>query len=130
MLDIIAVDDELTITRFLDSFFKLNEFKAKTFNCPEKAFKFLQTNQVKILMTDINMPEMSGIVFAGKVRQIKPDVSLLAFTGSIDACSEELAVFDRVIEKPCSIDLLNQTISEYLAKHAAAGKYAGAHIEK
>lgn len=116
MFDIVAVDDELTITRFLESFFKINEIKGKTFNCTNEAMDFIVENPVKILMTDINMPAKCGITFAKEIKQIKPDIFLLAFTGSMDIDSAELQLFEKVIEKPCSIDLLSEIIKGFIKK--------------
>lgn len=58
-----------------------------------------------IVITDINMPEMSGVQMAGKIRDLKPDTQFIVLTGNSgksvlqDTEKSELE-FCRLIVKP------------------------------
>jgi two-component system response regulator YesN len=116
MVDIIAVDDESTITGFLKVFFKMKGWDTRIFNNPQEALDYIKDNPVKVIMTDINMPEMNGLEFSGKARNLCPALPVIAFTGSIDSFEIPPGTFDQIIEKPASIQQLSKVIEPYLKK--------------
>ena len=46
------------------------------FEYPAEALKWLQENRPEVVFTDLNMPEITGTEFIGRVRDIYPDQSL------------------------------------------------------
>jgi YesN/AraC family two-component response regulator len=72
-----------------------------------------------IVITDINMPEMSGIQMASTMRSIKPDTKFIALTGTWDKIDLQDSVekgfeFDHFIVKPVAFQELFAAIEHCL----------------
>ena len=75
--------DERTLIRFL-----LNDFR-NTFHILEAqngrdALELLTNNYVDILLSDIQMPFLSGIELVSQVKEKNPDIEVLFFSGYDD----------------------------------------------
>lgn len=55
-----------------------------TFNDPHKALQYIQVEELDLLITDFNMPEMDGCSLAVNVRKTKPNLPILMLTISDD----------------------------------------------
>ncbi len=69
-----------------------------------------------LVLTDQTMPVMSGLVLAGRLRQLQPGLPILLMSGataSLTPARLEAAGVLRLLPKPCSIRSLG------LAVHAA-----------
>ena len=122
MYDIVAVDDEQSIRRFLNSLFALQGWNFKIFDRGEDALAFLRENPARIVLTDINMPNMHGAQFARQVREIYPDIPLLAFTGSVTETDLPPADFTHMIPKPCAVDSMVRILQDFLPDSTHAGQ--------
>lgn len=54
---------------------------AGAFSNPLQALEYLKENPVEAAFLDIEMPELNGIVLAGKMREIYPDLVVIFITG-------------------------------------------------
>lgn len=52
-----------------------------TFTNPLEAYEYIKEHPVEVVFTDIEMPEMDGIIFGKKVRELYPDIVLIFVTG-------------------------------------------------
>jgi CheY-like chemotaxis protein len=62
-----------------------------------------------VLLTDIDMPGMSGIELSARVRALRPGVTVVMMTGdesSADAARERPDLVARVLIKPASVEEL------------------------
>ncbi len=106
---IVLVDDEEIILTSLRSFLTLEtKFNIKTFASAKSALEFIKDNDVDIVISDYLMPEMDGISFLAKVREIRPDVPRIILTGYADKenaikAINEVGLF-QYIEKPWDND--------------------------
>lgn len=106
---IVLVDDEQMVLTSLRSFITLEtDFKIATFTSAEKALEFIENNDIDIVISDYLMPEMDGISFLAKVREIRPDVPRIILTGYADKenaikAINEVGLF-QYIEKPWDND--------------------------
>lgn len=82
--------------------------------------ELFKTHTPDIVITDINMPEMSGAQMADKIRAIKPDTKFIVLTGD----TERLVLQDSVekrfepghnIMKPVNFGVLFAAIEQCLA---------------
>jgi DNA-binding NtrC family response regulator len=102
---VVLVDDEEMVLTSLRSFLTLEtDYAVETFTNPEAALRFVQENDVDLVLSDYLMPEMDGITFLGEVRKIKPDVPRIILTGYTDKenaikAINEIGLF-QYIEKP------------------------------
>lgn len=102
---IVIVDDEEMVLTSLNSFLSLEtKYQIKTFTSAKKALEFIKKNDVGLVVSDYLMPEMDGITFLAKVKEIKPQVPRIILTGYADKENAIKAINDvglfQYIEKP------------------------------
>ncbi|MDD3150296.1 MAG: ATP-binding protein [Candidatus Gastranaerophilales bacterium] len=112
---IVIVDDEPMVTASLKALLSLEGIhNAEFFNSPMKALEFIKNNSISLIMSDFLMPEMNGIEFLTKVKEIHPEISLILLTGYADKENAIKAINDigiyKYIEKPWDNDSLLLTI--------------------
>ena len=106
---IVIVDDEEMVLTSLNSFLSLEtEYNIKTFISVNEALEFIKTEQVDLVVSDYLMPEMDGISFLAKVREIKPEIPRIILTGYADKENAIKAINNvglfQYIEKPWNND--------------------------
>jgi DNA-binding NtrC family response regulator len=89
----------------LSAFLSLEtNYQIKTFISANKALEFIKKNDVGLVVSDYLMPEMDGIAFLAKVKEIKPQVPRIVLTGYADKENAIKAINDvglfQYIEKP------------------------------
>jgi DNA-binding NtrC family response regulator len=102
---IVIVDDEEMVVTSLSSFLALEtSYNVKTFTSVREALAFIEKNPIDIVMSDYLMPEMDGITFLSKVRDIYPQVPRIILTGYADKENAIKAINDvglfQYLEKP------------------------------
>ena len=106
---IVIVDDEKIVLSSIESILKLEtDYQVESFTSAKKALKFIESNDVAIVMSDYLMPEMDGISFLANVRDIKPYIPRIILTGYADKENAIKAINDvglfQYIEKPWNND--------------------------
>ncbi|MCB9230016.1 MAG: response regulator, partial [Deltaproteobacteria bacterium] len=66
--NIIMIDDEESILEAYASLLVGSEISVKTINNPLKAIEYIKNHSVDVIISDITMPEMSGIDFFKKIK--------------------------------------------------------------
>lgn len=108
---IVIVDDEDMVLTSIDSFLQLeSEYNIMTFTKASEALEYITENAVDLVISDYLMPEMNGIEFLGKVRNVKPEIPRIILTGYADKenaikAINEVGLF-QYIEKPWENDNL------------------------
>jgi len=106
---IVLVDDEDMVLTSLKSFLDLEtDYEVVTFNSVKKALDHITNNDIDLVISDYLMPEMDGIKFLARVREIKPEVPRIILTGYADKenaikAINEVGLF-QYIEKPWDND--------------------------
>lgn len=106
---IVIVDDEDMVLTSLNSFLTLEtDYDVKTFVSVKEALEYIKTGRVGLVVSDYLMPEMDGISFLAKVREIKPEVPRIILTGYADKENAIKAINNvglfQYIEKPWDND--------------------------
>ena len=106
---IVIVDDEEMVLTSLNSFLMLEtEYNVKTFTSAQAALDFIAAEPVDLVVSDYLMPEMDGISFLSKVRDIRPEVPRIILTGYADKENAIKAINNvglfQYIEKPWDND--------------------------
>ena len=118
---IAIVDDEEMVLTSIESFLSLEtEYTVKTFTSPTEALACITSDDVDLVISDYLMPEMDGITFLGKVRNVKPDIPRIILTGYADKenaikAINEIGLF-QYLEKPWDNDDLWIVIRNGLEK--------------
>ena len=102
---ILVVDDEDMVLASLKSFLELEtDYEVCTFTNAAEALEFAHQNQVDLVISDYLMPDMDGITFLSKIKDIDPNITRIILTGYADKenaikAINEVGIF-QYIEKP------------------------------
>jgi ActR/RegA family two-component response regulator len=118
---ILFVDDE----KFVLETFRRNlsrHFQIETADGPISALKFLEsTGPVAVIVSDLKMPNMSGVELLGAIRQRWPDTVRIMLTGHADLDTAVSAVnkgaIFRLLTKPCAPDALLAAVNDALRQY-------------
>jgi DNA-binding NtrC family response regulator len=102
---IMIVDDEEMVLTSLHSFLNLEtSYHVITFTSPVEALKYIQKNEIDLVISDYLMPDMDGISFLARVRELRPEVPRVILTGYADKENAIKAINEvglyQYIEKP------------------------------
>jgi CheY-like chemotaxis protein len=78
---VFVVDDEFTIASTLALILHHLDFDATSFTGPLDALQAAITHAPDVLVSDIAMPDLSGIELAIRVRELVPDCKVILFSG-------------------------------------------------
>ena len=113
---VMFVDDEEKVLRGLESmlFDHDDRWEMRFYNIAQEALKEMSDDQVSILVTDIQMPEMNGVELMKRVREEYPSVYCIALTGEAkkENLQSILDLADKLLDKPCSEKVLVGTLSQ------------------
>jgi DNA-binding NtrC family response regulator len=86
-----VVDDEYDVLYIVRKHLERWGFEVDTFSDPHHAFQVFKQNQDRysVVLTDIRMPEMSGITLAAMMKKVKPDCKMVIMT-AFEIFAEEL----------------------------------------
>jgi DNA-binding NtrC family response regulator len=112
-LTIAVVDDDTRVAPTIALHLGALSKNVQTFHNPLTCLAALQASPVDILITDVDMPEMSGIELMNQVKQVSPSTDIVIVTGqattrvAIEAL--HLGAAD-LLEKPVDRSLLIETV--------------------
>jgi DNA-binding response OmpR family regulator len=121
---VLIIDDEPIICRLLASLVDRQGWRAISSLDPRQALEMLMTEQVSLVISDIQMPNLDGIKLVSMAKAVKPDVPILLMTGNTDRYTAEQAReagADGFVTKPFRQPELVDRISKMLRGAAAAG---------
>jgi DNA-binding NtrC family response regulator len=106
---VLIVDDEEMVLTSISTFLGLEtEYTVQTFTSPQEALAFIENNPVHLVVSDYLMPQMDGVTFLAKVRELRPEVPRIILTGYADKENAIKAINDvglfQYIEKPWDND--------------------------
>jgi diguanylate cyclase (GGDEF)-like protein/PAS domain S-box-containing protein len=81
---LLLLDDEPNVTAALTRLFRHEGYQILVAHSPAEAFELLACHQVGVILSDQGMPEMSGIEFLSRVKQMYPDVGRIILSGYTD----------------------------------------------
>jgi serine phosphatase RsbU (regulator of sigma subunit) len=110
-ITIAIVDDEELILSSLSAMFRLEtEYTLLLFSNPVKAVQELARTKVDLVISDYLMPEMTGIDFLVKMKELQPDALRILLTGFADKENAIRAVntagLYQYLEKPWDTEAL------------------------
>jgi two-component system, probable response regulator PhcQ len=111
---ILLVDDEPDVLDVIKNFVQMEDYEALTASSAEEGLKILAEDAVDVVISDEQMPGISGTVFLGIVRQQFPDTVRILLTGHADLETAIRAINDgeiyRFFTKPCNFTELMVTL--------------------
>ena len=125
--NIVIIDDELEMRLLLEEFFKARGFRTHTFPLASYAIKALEPEgplgvsqvegDIDLLISDIKMPQMSGIELTEKLKVLRPEIPVILVTGfgTIETAIEAMqkGAF-HYVTKPFKLTELSVTVEKAL----------------
>ena len=116
---ILVVDDEVMVRKQLERLYMQDGFRVLTAPSAEEALEYLSGGEIDLVVTDIRLPGMDGIQLIARMKEICPDVPVIAITGyrDIETAVEVLKQGARdFIVKPFSAPAIQQATRAALEK--------------
>lgn len=117
--NILVIDDETMTLKMTKQGLERSGFSVAIFSRPEKSLEyFREANQgLDLIITDKNMPTLTGLQLIEKFREIKSDIPIFVLTGFSDHEEDEKlmkAGATKILMKPLSIRDIVKEIKETL----------------
>ncbi len=112
-VNILVVDDESVIREVLEKILLKGGFSVATVGNGKLALRYLKSYRVNLLISDIKMPEMSGLELLKAVKLRHPEIAVIMMTAYGDSYSIKDALLlgaDEYITKPFKADELSMVI--------------------
>ena len=116
------VDDEKDVLDLFSEYLKSNGYNIISFDNPVKALEYFyeNTNNCTVVITDYRMPQMSGLDFINKIREIDTNCKIKTIIISayikdnIPYDKSYIMKIDKILEKPVYLDRLKIEIQQLL----------------
>ena len=109
ILTVLIVDDDKRMTRTLADILNLSGFKAVEAASAQDALKLLDTHTIDCVLTDVRMPDMTGVEFHRRLRSSYPGLPVLLMTAFASDEVIQQGLDDGVVgvlDKPLDISYL------------------------
>jgi len=132
---ILLIDDNETFLQLFLSLPEANRFDMVPLTTAKKAIEILNRDPVDLIISDVQMPEMSGTEFFSTVQDLYPDLPVILIT-AFGSTEEAIRAVKKgafhYFEKPLDdkLDLFWTTVREALAKREALKDLASLRREK
>jgi DNA-binding NtrC family response regulator len=118
---VLIVDDEEMVLTSLSTYLTLEtDYEVVTFTSAARALEYVEAHDVGIIITDFLMPEMDGIEFLAKAKDLRPDAPRVILTGYADKENAIKAINQvglyQYVEKPWDNDDLRLIIRNGLER--------------
>ncbi len=118
---IMVVEDEKELASLFKAFLERMGYDTVTFTDPIMALEFFKqgTKEFSLILTDLRMPEMSGLELAAEIRKFNEKIKIILITAFMveDLMMSEtykLAKINEIVQKPVKIAALREIIDTVL----------------
>lgn len=116
---ILVVDDELSMREFLSILLEREGYDVSVATSAEEALRLMESALFDLVLSDVNMPGLSGIELLGRIKQLSPETAVLMLTAfstaeqAVEAM--KLGAYD-YIGKPFKNEEIKQLVKNALEK--------------
>jgi PAS domain S-box-containing protein len=114
---ILVIDDEKNICDILEEFLSMAGFDVKTVQDGKTGLDAFEKHCFDAVITDFNMPGMSGLELAKIIKQNYPSMKIIMLTGwgtGIHELNNREMLVDSILHKPVSYQKLISSVKEVL----------------
>jgi DNA-binding NtrC family response regulator len=118
---VVCVDDDEALLATVVRSLRNKTIEIRSTTSANEALSWIAADEIAVLVSDYEMPEMTGAQLAGHARRIRPETVRILLTGrktldtAIDGINQG-EIF-RFLSKPFETDLLRKTVQEGIARH-------------
>jgi two-component system, OmpR family, alkaline phosphatase synthesis response regulator PhoP len=119
---LLIVDDYADALELLDVTLTLAGYRTVRATNGVEAVQQASEHRPAAIVMDLFLPQLDGADAAREVRKIPglQEVPIIGYTARCGQLEDESVVFDRILRKPCSPDVLLGTISALLSRGCPA----------
>ena len=119
---VLLVDDELSVSEFMEDMLENWGIDVYTFNSSLEAKDFVEANPdaFDLIILDQTMPKLTGIELARHIVGVNPQVPIVLYTGyseEISSSDIEILGIQALVKKPIDVDEFYQLTKSILANH-------------
>jgi response regulator RpfG family c-di-GMP phosphodiesterase len=118
---LLLVDDEENITSALVRLLRRDGYTILRANSGKEGLELLAQNKVGVIISDQRMPEMTGVEFLSKVKELYPDTVRIVLSGYTELNSVTDAInrgaIYKFLTKPWEDELLSANVKEAFQHH-------------
>jgi CheY-like chemotaxis protein len=112
---VLVVDDEPGVRSLVHDILLVEGYPVLDAGDAWQALGVAETHSIRLLLTDVMMPDMDGCELAKRIESIRPDTKVLFMSGcALDDLPEHPGA--QFIAKPFSVDSIVHAVSELLAR--------------
>jgi CheY-like chemotaxis protein len=120
---LVLVVEDHDDTRDMYVAFLSSSFQVMDAGDAEQALAAIAARRPDLIITDLSLPGMDGFELIARVRRERAtaDIPVICLSGYGGQAHEEearVAGCDRILQKPCALDVLQQTVEELLRNSA------------
>ncbi len=128
-------DNEVFLKQFVPVVETGGDMEVIALSSPRQAFEVLERRAIDLIISDIHMPEMSGLEFFSQIQELYPEIPVIlitAFGSTAQAVHLVKQGAFHYFEKPVvdRIELFQATMREALAKRRMLNELSLLHKEK
>ncbi|KXK07074.1 MAG: two component, sigma54 specific, Fis family transcriptional regulator [Acidobacteria bacterium OLB17] len=119
MAKILIVDDEESFRKVLTHVFELDGHSVRTARNGREGLEALDADPADVVISDVKMPDMTGIEMLRAIRETQPDLGLILMTAysSVENAREAFKLgAEDFIEKPFDVEELKLIVRKVLEK--------------
>jgi CheY-like chemotaxis protein len=120
MKKIVVIDDEPDV-RNLISIILSGQYETKEIETVDEVIKFCSENEVDLIITDLFMPEKSGLDLIETIKSLNPDIKFLAISGGSKKSNcdflpvAEIVGANGTLQKPFTPEELREKVAELMS---------------
>ena len=118
---IMIIDDEVAMCRILKQMLEGEGYEVHTSTDAQSALEAVKSDSFNLVMTDVSMPNLSGIEILSELKKEKPALPVIFVTAQDinDVLKEALQLgLDGFIEKPFNLQALLEIVRDKIAPHS------------
>jgi two-component system, response regulator FlrC len=115
---ILVVDDDPLIVDLLSRILQRRGYGVLTADCAQQARDIFELNQVELVISDIQMPDLDGLALTRHLKTVAPRLPVLLMTGDrtrYDDIDASMAGADGFITKPFTTVVLLALVSSLIS---------------